>query len=75
MISETTQMLTMETIAPAIQIWCSPKTENRKSFPKGRFPVIVAHIIMAENMNSAGIVKLRKLSIPMINVNATATIT
>ena len=45
------------------------------SLPKGRFPVIVAHIIMAATMNNAGIVKFRKLSMPMISVKATATIT
>ena len=75
MTSEAMDMTRIDTKMPGIQRFASPKTPLSVSLPKGRFPVIVAHIIMAATMNSAGIVKFRKLSMPMISVKATATIT
>ena len=61
---------------PAIHLFGAPSRLVRKpstSLPKP--PAIAAHIITAATMNSAGMVKLRKFSMPMTSVKATATIT
>ena len=74
--SDSNAATTRATTIPTTHLPLAPTTlvsAMSKSAPKP--PCMIAHIIIAETIKSAGIVKLRKLSTPIMSVKATETIT